>query len=195
MRLILLSTVVLSAGIFGVGLAGCGESKPATSATASETKPKAAVGASFFASDRPADVKDLKAVRDGASKGDTVTFLARVGGRRNPFTDAQAIFVVTDPTLESCEIMADDDHCSAPWDYCCEDPDNLKMNVATVRFLDDGRPIRTNAKSAGGLDVLKFVVVTGTVNDINDEGLFIVDADSVWVGGKPKFGEPRLGSK
>jgi len=187
MRLMLLSTVVL-ASLTSASLVGCGEAKP-------DPPEQSAVPASFFTANRPSDVKDLKTVRDSASKGDTVTFLARVGGRRRPFTNAQAIFVVTDPTLESCEIMRDDDHCAMPWDYCCEDPDNLKLNVATVRFLDGARPIRANAKGAGGLDVLKFVVVTGTVNDINDEGLFIVDADSVWVGGKPVFGEPRLGSE
>ena len=193
MRLMLMPTVV--AAVVGAALTGCGESKPAVSDTASAAKPKTAVPASFFTTERPGGVKDLKTVRDSASKGDTVTFLARVGGRVHPFTDAQALFVVTDPSLKSCEIMGEDDHCSVPWDYCCEDSDDLKMNVATVRFLDDDRPIRANAKGAGGLDVLKFVVVTGTVNDINDEGLFIVNADSVWVGGKPTFGEPRLGSK
>lgn len=195
MRLILVSTIVVAAGAVGVGLAGCGESNPAPPKTAPTAKSEPAVPASFFTMERPVDVKDLKTVRDSASRGDTVTFLARVGGRVHPFTDAQALFVVTDPALASCEIMAEDDHCSVPWDYCCEDSDDLKMNVATVRFLDEGRPIRANAKGAGGLDVLKFVVVTGTVDDINDEGLFIVDADSIWVGGKPTFGQPRLGSK
>lgn len=173
-------------------IAGCGESKPAP-APAPQTA-AATVPTAFFTHARPGDVEDLKQVRDSASKGDAVTFLARVGGRVKPFTASQALFVVTDPTLESCEIMADDDHCAVPWDYCCEDPDNLKMNVATVRLLDAGKPIRTSAKGAGGLEELKYVIVSGTVSDINDEGLFVVDADSIWVGGKPKFGEPRLGS-
>ena len=179
--------------VLSVALVGCGDSADSTP----KTKPvasTASVPASFFTTTRPTDVKDLKAVRDSASKGDAVTFLARIGGRAKPFTSGQALFVVTDPTLESCEIMADDDHCALPWDYCCEDPDNLKMNVATVRLLTDGRPIRTSADGQGGLETLKYVVVSGTVNDINDQGLFVVDADSIWVGDKPKFGQPRLGS-
>ena len=148
------------------------------------------VPASFFTQDRPEDVADLKVVRDSATKGDAVTFLARVGGRVRPFIKKQAIFVVTDPKLQSCEILADDDHCKVPWDYCCEDPDALKVNVATIRLLDGGTPIRVSAKGAGGLEEAKFVVVSGTVNDINDEGLFIVNATQVWVGGKPVFGNP-----
>ena len=38
-----------------------------------------------------------------------------------------------------------------------------------------------------GLEILKYVVIEGTVHDINDNGLFIVDASKVWIGGKPHF--------
>jgi hypothetical protein len=171
-------------------LVGCSDPAPTPEAVESTV----VVPASFFTPDRPGDVSDLKAVRDSAAKGDTVTFLARVGGRVRPFIKTQAIFVVTDPKLESCEMMHMQNPCKVPWDYCCEDPDALKVNVATVRFLDEGKPIRTSAKGAGGLEEAQFVVVSGTVNDINDEGLFVVDATQVWVGGKPEFGKPRLGS-
>ena len=71
------------------------------------------------------------------------------------------------------------------------------MGMASVRLLDEAsvRPIRTSAEGAGGLEPLKFVVVSGTVSDINDDGLFVVDAQRVWVGGKPTFKEPRAGSE
>jgi hypothetical protein len=173
-----------------VALVGCSDPAPVPEVV----EQSAVVPASFFTQDRPVDVADLKAVRDVAAKGDSVTFLARVGGRVRPFIKTQAIFVVTDPKLESCELMTMTNPCKVPWDYCCEDPDALKINVATVRLLDDGKPIRVSAKGAGGLEEARFVVVSGVVNDINDEGLFIVDATQVWVGGKPVFGKPRLGS-
>ena len=76
-------------------LVGCSDPTPAPEAVESTV----VVPASFFTPERPADVSDLKAVRDTAAKGDTVTFLARVGGRVRPFIKTQAIFVVTDPKL------------------------------------------------------------------------------------------------
>lgn len=169
-------------------LTGCSDPEPAPVA---ETP---TVPSHLFTGTRPADVQDLMAVKATAAKGDTVTFLARVGGRVRPFNKTQAIFVVADPAMQSCEIIADDDHCKLPWDYCCEDPDALKQHLASVRLLNDGKPIRTNAKGAGGLEELKFVVVTGVVTDMNDDGLFAVDATQIWVGGKPIYGQPRLGS-
>ena len=45
-----------------------------------------------------------------------------------------------------------------------------------------------------GLEILKYVVIEGTVIDINDNGLFIVDANKIWVGGKPTYGNERAGS-
>ena len=57
----------------------------------------------------------------------------------------------------------------------------------------EGRPIKTTAKGAGGLESLKVIVVDGKVRDRNDEGLFIVDAETIWVGGKPSMEEPLAG--
>ena len=45
-----------------------------------------------------------------------------------------------------------------------------------------------------GLEILKYVVITGKVHDISDNGNFIVDASRVWVGGKPLYSDLRAGS-
>ena len=45
-----------------------------------------------------------------------------------------------------------------------------------------------------GLEALKYVIITGNVVDINDNGVFVVDASKVWVGGKPSYGNNRQGS-
>ncbi|MAB83093.1 MAG: hypothetical protein CMJ24_06615 [Phycisphaerae bacterium] len=163
---------------------------------AETTAPAAvAIPADTFLTSRPTDAQDLLAVKNTAAIGDDVTFLARVGGRVKPFVESQAIFVAADPSLKSCEIISDDDHCTVPWDYCCEDGQLLREGMATIRIVDaEGRPIRMNANGAGGLEPAKYIVVRGTVSDRNDEGLFIVDASGIWVGGKPTFKEPRKGS-
>ena len=174
-------------------LLGCGDKTP--DKTTEKTTETTSVPTGLFMQERPAEVNDLAKVKENAKVGDTVVFLARIGGRVKPFVEKQAIFVVSDPSLLSCELMGEEEHCSIPWDYCCEDGDNLRAGLATVRITgDDGRPIRTDAKGAGGLEESKFVVIEGVVNDRNDEGLFIVDASSIWVGGKPTYKEPRKGS-
>ncbi|MCH2148697.1 MAG: hypothetical protein MK095_04625 [Phycisphaerales bacterium] len=188
MMRLLMTCTVLTAAL----LAGC-ESKAPEQAAA----PAAAVTipTSTFMSERPTDVSDLLEVKKNAKVGDNVVFLARVGGRVKPFVKTQAIFVVADPSLKSCELMADDDHCSVPWDYCCEDGALLRDGMATICIRgEDGRPLKVNAQGAGGLEAAKFVVIEGIVNDLNDEGVFIVDANSIWVGGKPTYQEPMKGS-
>ena len=115
-----------------------------------------------------------------------------MGGKAEPFIESHAIFMAADPKLKSCELLCGT--CSVPQDYCCEDPDALKAGLATIQFVDaEGKPIKTTAKGAGGLESLKFIVVDGRVRDRNDEGLFIVDAENVWVGGKPSMEEPKAG--
>ena len=176
-----------------LGSIGC-EDRNASSTSTSVAAP-AAIPAAFFTSRRPAEVTDLAKVKPTAKKGDAVTFLARVGGRSEPFVNGQAIFTVADPTLLSCELMGEEDHCPVPWDYCCENPNGLRFGSATVRLVgDDDLPLRASAQGAGGLAPARYVVVDGVVADRNDQGLFVVDAKRIWVGGRPVRGQPRAGS-
>ena len=150
----------------------------------------------FFTTERPANVKNLVEVKKNAKAGDEVTFLARIGGRKfGSFVPTLSMMIVADPKLLSCELMADDDHCDTPEDYCCEDPMALTQGLATIRFMKnetDTYPF--TVEGVGGMEVLKYVVVEGLVNDINENGLFIVDAKKVWVGGAPVYGDNRAGS-
>ena len=187
MRLLMTCTVLTAAII-----AGC-ESKAPEQAAA----PAAAttIPSSTFVAERPAEASTLLDVKKNAKIGDTVVFLARIGGRVKPFLQNQAIFLVADPSLKSCELMTEEEHCSIPWDYCCEDSTMLRNGMATIRISGaDGRPVPINAQGAGGLEPAKFVIIEGIVNDRNDEGVFTVDASSIWVGGKPTYKEPNKGS-
>ena len=152
---------------------------------------------SFFTASRSSDVKDLVEVKKTAKKGDAVTFLARIGGRGNAsFVKTLSMMIVADPSLISCELMGEEEHCATPEDYCCEDPALRTQGLGTIRFMDEkGEPYSFSIEGSHGLETLKYVVVAGNVVDINDKGLFIVDASKVWVGGKPSFGNNRQGSK
>ena len=105
------------------------------------------------------------------------------------------MMIVADPSLVSCELMSDNDHCDTPEDYCCEDPDKLSHSLATIRFMENDIDVYPfSVEGDHGLETLKYVVVSGKVKDINENGLFIVDANQIWVGGKPHYGDLRSGS-
>ncbi|MEE2719567.1 MAG: hypothetical protein VX727_07270 [Planctomycetota bacterium] len=189
----LTTTIVLSAALLGCDGKTTEQNAPSTESTT--TQAPTGIPAETYLTERPADVLDLVEIKKNAKTGDAVVFLARVGGRVKPFAEKQAIFVAADPSLKSCELMSTEDYCTMPWDYCCTSREDLRMGTATIRILGaDGRPVATSAQGAGGLEPLKFIVVEGTVSDRNDEGLFVVDADRIWVGGKPTYEEPRKGS-
>jgi len=172
------------------GLAACDPSEPQQA-----VEPVAATQDNVFTSTRPAHAADLAEVKAAAKAGDTVTFLARVGGKRKTFIDGAAVFVTADPKLISCELMGDEDHCAVPWDYCCESGDAMTAGLATVQLVDSaGVVLKHSAKGQGGLEELKFVVVEGVVRDRNEDGLFVVDASRIWVGQNPDRSNPRKGS-
>jgi hypothetical protein len=174
-------------------LVGCGDASAKKQSTAPDT---AALSSEVFVSNRPADAPGIAEAKTNARKGEQVRFLARVGGKRVSFVDGNAVFVAADPSLVSCELMGEEDHCAVPWDYCCEDGDALRRGMATVQIVDaNGRPLRQSAKGMGGLEESKFVLVEGIVHDRNDDGVFIVNASSIWVGGKPTRADHMGGSQ
>jgi hypothetical protein len=177
-----------------ITLTGCsGESQPNNSAPEISTS----LPNSFFTTDRPSNVKDLIEIKKTAKVGDDVTFLARIGGRKNAsFVSSAAMMIVADPGLRSCELMIEKDHCATPEDYCCEDKDQVKQSLATIRFMDDEDEVYPfSVEGTHDLETLKFIVVQGTVIEFNDYGLFMINANKVWVGGKPSYGHERDGSE
>ena len=177
---------------FGLALAGCGETG---TSKASNSPSSVTIPASIFVTTRPENALDLLSVKNTAKEGDEVVFLARVGGRAKPFAEGFAMFVVADPSLQSCELMGEVDHCPIPYDYCCEDPQKITAGIATIQIVDaKGTPLRTSLEGVGGLEGSKFLVVDGVVTEKNDEGLFTIDAREIWVGGKPNRSNPNQGS-
>ena len=178
-----------------IALMGCGKAEENTASTTPNTDGGVTIPASFFTAERPATTMNLLEVKNSAKVGDNVSFLARVGGRAKPFADGFAMFVVADPSLVSCELKGEVDHCPVPYDYCCEAPEKIKAGLATIQMNDEqGVPFRTTAEGQGGLEASKFLMVEGTVLAKNDDGLFTVVADQIWVGGKPNRQNPLLGS-
>ncbi len=180
--------------ISAMALFGCGDAQTQESNGTAQTAINAPTD--LFTNSRPPDAPGLAEVKKSASKGDAIRFMGRVGGKVEPFVSSSAVFVVADPSLISCELMGEEDHCAVPWDYCCEDADDVRNGIGTVRIVDgNGRPLRGSAENMGGLSPSKFVLIEGVLQDRNDEGLFIVDATKIWVGGLPNRANPLAGMR
>jgi len=148
------------------GSGGSGDSSAVTFATASLAEGESLPG-----------IGEVKRV---AAAGDTVRFVARVGGRADCFVPAAAVMVVADPVLEDC--IQKGDGCPKPWDYCCEPRERIKANTATVRVVDaSGLPIAETMEGMGGIAPLKTVEILGTVAETGPDGLFVVDAKRIFV--------------
>ena len=155
---------------------------PADAAAPGDTSTDATAGLdAMFVAAPPADAQPLLAVKGSAAAGDEVVFEAKIGGRGEPFVSQRAIFTVIDPALPSCADNPDDG-CRTPWDYCCETPEDLLKQTATVRLVDaDGQPLKLDLQGTRGLTGLATVVVRGTLSDKNDAGVFVVDAHELYV--------------
>ncbi len=159
---------------------------PAAAAPVASAMADEAIPASVFVTEKPKDAKELKDVKASAQKGDikkgdTVTVQGRIGGRTAPFVPGRAIFILADGRLVACSERSGD-KCKTPWDFCCETPDSLKANTATVQIVGaDGKPLKVTAEKSGGLATLSRLVVVGTVAEISKEGAFVINATKIYV--------------
>ena len=83
-----------------------------------------------------------------------------------------AVFVMIDPAIPHCEIGK----CKTPWDYCCETPEYITTNSATVQLVGDtGKPISVDL-GKHLIKPLDKVVVVGTVGPRPTEEVFVIHA-------------------
>jgi hypothetical protein len=116
----------------------------------------------FLLADAPDQVPGLLEALEAAGPEESFTFTGRVGGTIEPLSADYAGFVVADERVWFCDEGADDDHCSTPWDACCEDPDKLASSLAFVQFTDgEGNPLPVNLREAVQLSENDTVVVRG----------------------------------
>jgi len=137
--------------------------------------------AGLFLVDLPADAKDVKSAKAAAKPGDRVVIRGRIGGSLEPFVEGRAIFTLMDKALPACSDNPDD-HCTTPWDYCCESPEDIALHAATIRVVGpDGAPLRAGLKGEGGLKELSEVVVVGEVAEDSEGGNLVVNAVGMYV--------------
>lgn len=159
------------------GLIGCDRKAESPKVAAN---PAVVLPAALFLAGAPADAKDIKDIKPSLKAGEKVVLSGRIGGSREPFVNGRAVFTLVDHRLKTC---ADDpdDTCKTPWDYCCEAPEDLNANMATVEVVSaEGQPLKTGLEGIHGLKPLSRVTVVGTVAQADSKNL-LVKAEGIYV--------------
>lgn len=160
---------VFPIAVAAVALVACGDSRaPVDSTSSLPPLPEHYVAAAPLPG-----AQHVKEVRETAAEGQRVT----LKGTLQDF-GALATFRLVDDSLNHCGELGDDDHCSTPWDFCCEDPDALRRYTVNVEFLDGEVPGPWRLRGAHGLDRLKEVTVAGVLH-VDERGNLRLAADRI----------------
>lgn len=169
-----ITTTILLAFAAAV-LTGCAKSEGEQPAQpdASASQPSTTAPAWILASE-PAGALSINQVKESAKEGDEIIIKGRIGGRHAPMSPESPVFTIVDLGLAYCG-QDNDDACGTPWDYCCETPDTIAENAATVQVLGDSVDL-----SAAELKPLDEVVLIGTVGPRPDQRVLTILATGLY---------------
>ncbi len=117
---------------------------------------------------------DVKAVRESAKDGERVVLRGTV----QEFGALATLRLVEDSLSHCGEGNLEDEHCSTPWDFCCEDPAALRRYTVNVEFLEGERPGAWRLRGAHGIDRLSEVTVAGVLH-VDELGNMRLAADRI----------------
>jgi hypothetical protein len=164
--------VTLTAAALAAGCTKEEDPSPSEAAAPTDTAP------TWLLASAPADALEVAAAKQTVAEGDEVVLHGRIGGRTDPMSTETGMFVMMDVAIPSCADM-EEDHCTTPWDYCCEPSDSLAENAATVLLVDEsGKQIETDLHEAG-LSPLDKVIVVGTVGPRPDPDVLTIRATAI----------------
>ena len=154
--------------------------------TATPAETPAATFDAWFTDTAPENPQTIHLLRSTAKPGDEVTVSGLVMGRRQPFVEGRAAFVLGDPgKLTPCNRVPGDP-CKTPWDVCCDDDELILESTATIQLLGEkGRVLPHSIKGAHGLTELSLVTLTGTVDKASADGALIINATRLHVAAQP----------
>lgn len=154
-------------------LAACGEGGSESAAGG----PSAS--ADWVLASEPEGASSVSEVKASAAEGDEVIVRGRIGGRKQPMSDGSSVFTVVDLELPHCG-QNPDDACATPWDYCCETPETIATNSATIQLVDAGGMPIDISHAEHGFSPLDEVVVVGVVGARPDERVLTVRATGMY---------------
>ncbi|MEM1165987.1 MAG: hypothetical protein AAGI30_06815 [Planctomycetota bacterium] len=145
-----------SLALAAAGLIACGERGMAAGDTGGGD------ARSWVLASAPADAQGVKDAKASAQEGESIVLRGRIGGRLEPITAGSPVFTVMDLAVPHCN-QKHGDVCTTPWDYCCETPESLTANSATVQIVDASGRAVDESPDAAGFAPLDEVIVVGTV--------------------------------
>ncbi len=102
-----------------------------------------------------------------------------IGGRKKPFTENSAVFILGDHSLETCD-EKDDDNCPTPWDVCCEDRNKIANSTMSVQLLNaNGSLLAGTLEGVAGLEAGAKVKVKGSLDEKSSTRAFIINAKNI----------------
>jgi hypothetical protein len=152
------ATCLFLAAMAALGVAGCAPSGggPATASPEAE-----AARAKYLLTNEPAGAASVVDARKDAENDEEVVVVGRIGGEVDPWVKGVAAFLIADTSLKACNEL-EDDACPYPWDFCCEDPEELNRKKIAVRVVDEaGETVPIDARELLGVQELSTVVVRG----------------------------------
>lgn len=140
----------------------------------------------WFSDNAPENPQTIHLLRSTAKPGDEVTVSGLVMGRKQPFVDGRAAFVLGDPSkLTPCNRVPGD-KCKTPWDVCCDDDELILESTATIQLLvENNRVLAHSIKGAHGLAELSLITLTGTVDKASTAEALIINATRLHVAPQP----------
>lgn len=170
---------ILLAGLSGCDNAGTPQSNDdsarSDNATATNT-------AAWLLDAAPANAKPVVAAKADATEGQQIVVRGRIGGRKEPMTNDSAVFTIVDLEIPYCG-QHSEHGCPTPWDYCCETPETMMANSATVQLVDGAGAALDVDPIAAGLEPLDEVVVVGTVGPRPSKEVLTIRATGVFRSG------------
>ena len=153
---------------------GCSESSAAIDASDVSMD-----GSRFVLTQEPEGVMCVCDVRDTLPSHKPIAILGRIGGLENPWTEGEASFVMSDPSLIS---LAEDDHeCGDNCPYCAKKQKEQMHSMAFVQFVDEeGHVVRTDARKLLGVSEDQMIIVHGMAS-LNRTGHIVVAAKGLYI--------------
>lgn len=172
---------MMTLALMGLVVAGCEQApeKGAPRATDAGKQAAAVLPADLFVQEAPVGARAVADLKADTELPAEVVVHGRIGGRRKPFVDGAAVFLLADISLKPCNELHGDS-CPTPWDYCCEPHDSLMAGTATIQIVDaDGKPLHIDLNGQQGLVPSAEITVVGDVAQHEEGGALVINARKI----------------
>lgn len=142
---------------------------------------KASLPKGFIVESGLGDALSVNNVRKNISSSKELVVEGFIGGRKKPFTENSAVFILGDHSLETCDEIPGD-NCPTPWDVCCEDRKKVSEFTMSVRLLDaNGSLLSGTLEGVAGLKAGTKIKVRGSLDEKSSTRSLIINAKNIQV--------------